>query len=404
MRAISRGLVASVVLALVAIAAGLLRSRPLPVDVAAVRRGRFVLAIEEDGRTRIRERFVLSAPVAGTLRRVTHHAGDEVALDETVAVIRPSAPPLLDARSRREAEERVGAAEAAVRRSQETLERARTALAQDRVDAQRARSLGGEGIIARADLEKAELAVSLREREVAAAEFETQVAGHVLGLARTALARLRDPTGARGGSSEPWELRSPVHGRVLRVLQENEAVVAPGTPLVEIGDPGDLEVVVDLLTADAARVEPGAAVSIERWGGQPVAGRVRLVEPSGFMKVSALGVEEQRVNVVIDPVDPPSGWGAVGDGFRLDARIVLDERPDAIVVPSSALFRADGRWAAWVVEGGRARRRAVDLDERGPRESVVAAGLVPGDSVIVYPGDAVAEGVRVQPRPWDPAA
>ena len=193
-----------------------------------------------------------------------------------------------------------------------------------------------------------------------------------------------------------------MRGRVLRVLQESEAVVPAGAALLELADPTDLEVVVDLLTEDAVRVTPGARALIERWGGpQPLEGRVRLVEPSGFTKLSALGVEEQRANVVIDIVSPVAAWRALGDGYRVDVRITLHEVDDALVVPSSAVFRDGDRWAVYTIQGDRARKRAVALDARGERESTVASGLVEGEEVVVYPGDAIADGIRIGRRTQD---
>jgi HlyD family secretion protein len=384
----------------VTIAAALLWPRSVPVDVATVQRGRFELTVEEDGMTRVRERYLVSAPVMGTLLRVDRHPGEEVSRGELLLSIVPTAPALLDARSRQELGERVGAAEATAMRASAALERTRIALAQDQVELARARKISTEGGLSRNAIERAQLAVDTRIKEVAAAEFEHHLAEHDLEMARTALLRLRDPRRESGASGEPWEIRSPVRGRVLRVLQESEAVVNAGTPLLELADPEDIEIVVDLLTVDAVRVAPGARVSIERWGGDaPLEGRVRLVEPSGFTKLSALGVEEQRVNVVVDIVSPPERWRSLGDGFRVDARITVEERDDALVAPSGALFRDRDGWAAYVVEAGRARRRAVAVGARGERESVIDAGLAEGAQVVVYPSDAITDRVRVRPRP-----
>ena len=383
-----------------AIAAALLWPRSVPVDVATVKRGRFELTVEEDGTTRVRERYVVSAPVMGTVLRVDRHAGEEVSRGELLLSIVPTAPTLLDARSRQELGERVGAAEATARRAAAVLERTRINLAQEQVELARVQRLSTAAGLSQTDIERAQLAVDMRIKELAAAEFGHHLAEHELEMARTALLRLRDPRRESGASGEPWEIRSPVQGRVLRVLQESEAVVSAGTPLLELADPDDIEVIVDLLTVDAVRVAPGARVSIERWGGDaPLEGRVRLVEPSGFTKLSALGVEEQRVNVVVDIVSPAERWRSLGDGFRVDARITVEERDDALVAPSGALFRDGDGWAAYVVEDGRARRRAVAVGARGERESVIDAGLAEGTQVVVYPSDAIADGVRVRPRP-----
>jgi HlyD family secretion protein len=290
-----------------------------------------------------------------------------------------------------------------VSRAEAGLARARVALDQEQVDLVRARSLGSQGVLAKSELDRAELTANVRAKEVASAEFERDVAAHELEMARAALLQLREDPHAAGSDVEPWEIRSPVPGRVLRVLQESEGVVAPGTPLVELADPSDLEVVVDLLTSDAVQVASGAPVGIDGWGGpRPLAGRVRLVEPAGFTKISALGVEEQRVNVVIDITSPPDEWRSLGDGFRVDARITLEAREDALRVPTSALFRDGDRWGVYAVEDGRARKRIVELGPRGDRQAVVEAGLASGDPVIVFPGDAIADGVRVRAR--EPAA
>ncbi|MFM8409646.1 MAG: efflux RND transporter periplasmic adaptor subunit [Alphaproteobacteria bacterium] len=399
MRSLPAWLAAAAVAIVAAIVVALAWPRTLPVDVATVRRGRFEAVVEEDGRTRVRERYLVSAPVAGTVMRVDLEPGEEVSRGQILAVVVPAAPPLLDARSRREAEDRLGAAGDELRRAVEALAHSRTALAQEKIDLARAQKLAADGIVAHADLDKVELAVNLRSREVAAAEFEVRVSEHRLDLARTMLARLRDPSRDSGGGGEPWEIRSPVGGVVLRVLQKSESVVAAGAPLLEIADPGDLEVVVDLLTEDAARVAPGARVALERWGGEtPLEGRVRQVEPSGFTKLSALGVEEQRVNVVLDIVSPRASWSNLGDGFRVDVRVLVAEADDALVAPTSALFRDGEGWAAWVVTDGRATRRAVQVARRGTRMAEIASGLAAGDEVIVYPGDAIAEGVQVAPR------
>jgi HlyD family secretion protein len=233
-------------------------------------------------------------------------------------------------------------------------------------------------------------------KEAEAADFERHAAEHQRSLARAALARAR---GGRAAAGERWEIASPVDGRVLRVAQESEAVVAVGAAILELGDPRNLEIVVDALTADATLIKPGAAAHIDVGSGHPsFEGRVRLVEPSAFTKVSALGIEEQRVNVVIDPVAANEQWSRIGDGYRVDARIVAEQRSDAVLVPLGAVFRERDAWAAYALEGGRARLKAVQLGPRSATHAVVQAGLDPGEVVIVYPGDAVADGVRVAPR------
>jgi HlyD family secretion protein len=396
MISLRRILIVLVGLVLAGAVLALVMPRPLVVDVARVATGRFELTVEEDGRTRVRERFVVSAPLQGRLLRIEIEAGDPVARGELLAVIVPTPPPLLDARSRQELRERVAAAEAARDRAEAALARARVALDETRVDLERARRLAGEAVLSQKELERSQFAADLRDKDLAAAEFDRDVAVHELEMARAALGQLREEPTAHG--IEPWEIRSPVPGRILRVLTENEGVVPAGAPLLELADPGDLEVVVDLLTSDAVQAAPGAPVRIDGWGGAPLEGRVRLVEPGGFTKLSALGVEEQRVNVLIEITSPPEQWRALGDGYRVDAHITLLEHDAALLVPSSALFRDADRWAVYRVESGRAYRRAVGIGARSDQSAVVTEGLGEGDVVIVYPDDDVTDGTRVAAR------
>jgi HlyD family secretion protein len=372
--------------------------RPVAVETAAVTRGHFEQTVDEDGKTRVRERYVVSAPLAGRVQRIILEAGDAVARGDVVAVMHPAAPPLIDARAEREFEERVGAAQAALARACTAVEHARAALAQNRADAQRTQKLAAQGFVSSTQLERDELKVTLSAREAEAAEFERHAAAHQLELARAALTRSRQ--GWQSGRGERLEIRSPVTGRVLRVTQESEAVVALGAQLLEIGDPSDLEVVVDVLSGDALQIAPGQRVRLERPGGAAAAldGRVRRVEPSAFTKVSALGVEEQRVNVVIDLTSPREHWQNLGDAYRIDARIVVYRVDDAVKVPVSALFRDGKEWAVFVAEGDIARKRIIETTRRGTREALVDKGLSAGERVIVYPGDAVRDGGRISVR------
>ncbi len=372
--------------------------QPVPVDVAPVTQGRFEQTVDEDGKTRVRERYVVSAPLAGRVLRIALREGDAVERGGLLAVMVPAAPALLDVRTERELKERLGAAEADRLRTQAVVERAKAALKQARIDFNRSRELARERLVPQAQLERSELDVTLRRKELEAAEFENDVAGHQVELARAALLQARkgiDP----GAAPDRLEIRSPVAGRVLRVLQESEAVVALGTPLLEIADPSELEVVVDVLTTDAVQISPGMPVRIERYGtGQPLDGRVRLIEPSAFTKISALGVEEQRVNVVIDLVSPSEQWSTLGDGYRVEARVIVHEEEDAVAVPVGALFREGERWTVFVVDGGKARKRAVEVGRRNGIEATVAKGLEVGELVVVYPSDSVKDGVSVKQR------
>jgi HlyD family secretion protein len=369
---------------------------PVEVEVAEVVRGPFEKTVDEDGKTRVRDRYVVSAPLAGRLLRVSLKAGDAVELGTALAALVPAAPSLLNARAVQELNERVGAAEAESARAAASVERAQVALDLAQSELDRNRNLAGQGFTSKQALERAERDAELRTKELAAARFESHATVHQLSLARAALIRAR--AGDRGGG-ERWEIRSPVAGRVLRVAQESEAVVAVGAPILELGDPHNLEIVVDVLTADATQIRPGADVRLDRGAGTPLlSGRARSVEPAAFTKVSALGIEEQRVNVIIDFVSPRSEWQDVGDGYRIDAGIVVSRRADAIVIPTGALFRQGEHWAVFVIENSRARLRSVEPGPRTGKSAIVESGLQPGERVVVYPGDAVRDGVRIRIR------
>lgn len=381
--------------AAVALLAWAFRPRPLPVEVAEVLRAPFEQTIDEDGRTRVRQRYVIAAPLAGRLARITLDPGDVVTAGAAVARIAPTAPALLDARTQRELSERVGAAEAHVAQAAAEAARAEAALAQAQTDLARQTRLQGEGFLSPAARDQAELAVRVQARALDAAVAGRHAAEHALAQARAAVASLRN-----GGGRAGLPVTSPVSGQVLRVMQQSEGPVALGTPLMEVADLRDLEIVVDLLSTDAARIAAGARVHVDVAGARH-AGRVRRIEPAAFTKVSALGVEEQRVNVIID-VDPaPAGTPplAVGDGFRVDLRIVVLAQADAVVAPVSALFRAGGSgadWAVFALDGEQVVRREVKVAARGPLTAAVAAGLQPGDRVVVYPSDALTDGRRVR--------
>jgi len=383
------------ILALIALALAF-RPQPVLVEVAEITRGHFEQTVEDDGKTRVRERYVVSAPLAGTLQRIGLKAGDRVNRGVLLALIEPSIPALLDVRTERELNERLGAAEAGRQRSAAAVARSQATLDKSRADLARTRKLAASGFVSPAQVEQAELELKINLRELEAARFTEHAARHDVEMARAALLRARE--GASGQSSgRHWEVRSPVSGQVLKVIQESEADVAIGAPLLEIGDPADLEVVVDLLSTDAVQVRPGNAVLIERWGRtEPLEGRVRRVEPYAFTKISALGVEEQRVNVIIDLTSPVAKWQSLGDGYRVDARIVVASLENAVKVPVSALFREGEQWAVFTVVDGRAAKRIVQLAQRSSLEAVVSKGLAPGEKTIVHPGDTVRDGCRVK--------
>lgn len=370
-----------------------LMPRPVPVETATVAKGRFVASVDEDGKTRIRERYVVAAPLAGRLIRVRLKAGDNVIADDIVAAIMPPPAPLLDPRSRREAEERLGTAEAALERSKATVERAQAQAGQAKTDLDRTRTLAAQGASTVQALERAELLQRVADRDLRAAEFQDHAASHEVDQAKALLARYQD---AGDAPIERWDITAPVSGVVLKVVQESETVVQSGTPLLEIGDPRDLEIVTDVLSVDAVEIRPGADVVIEHWGGPGVlSGRVRRIEPAAFTKISTLGVEEQRVNVLIDVLSPREQWAGLGDGYQVDTRITVFTRDDIDIIPAGALFRRGDDWSVYVVENGRAQLRAIDLERRSGRFAAVTKGLTPGERVIVYPSDQISPGVRV---------
>lgn len=367
-----------------------------PVETATVTRGTFVVTVDEDGKTRVRERYVVASPLAGRTTRVELDAGDHVKPGDVIASILPSPAPFLDPRARREAEERLGAAEAALDRARATVERANVVLAQADRDLNRARALLERGVATVKAVEEAELAHHVADRDVTAATFQYEAARHTLEQSKALLA-LYDRNA--GTPPESFEVTAPVAGEIIRVLQESETIVEPGTPLVEIGDCCNLEIVVDVLSTDAVEIKKGDRVLIENWGGpKPLEGRVRQVEPGGFTKISTLGVEEQRVNVIIDIVSPHEAWLSLGDGFQIDARIEVLTLDDTLIVPAGALFRKDRDWHTYVVAHGRAELRPVEVLRRSGGLAALKAGVEPGEQVIVYPSDSVAPDVRVKSR------
>jgi HlyD family secretion protein len=370
--------------------------KAVPVQTAEITRGAFQQIIEEDGKTRVRERYVVSAPLAGKVNRIALKAGDVVEKNQTIATIAPHTPALLDARAERELAERVGATEAARSRAIAEVARIQATLEKSRADLSRVKKLAAGGFVSPTQLEQTELVLKVNQRELEAARQAVHVAEHDIATARAALLQSRSGT----ASGNQWEVRAPVAGSVLKVVQESEGVVALGAPLLEIGNPADMEIVADVLSSDAVQIKPGAPVKIERWGRpEPLQARVRRVEPSAFTKISALGVEEQRVNVVMDITSPPDLWRGLSDGYKVDAKIVVFTADNAVKVPVSALFRKDSQWATFVAVNGRAQERLVQIARRSGLEAMVEKGLQPGEKVIVYPADVVKDGKRIRPAP-----
>jgi len=391
------GGVVLVLLVLVGIAVA---PRPVPVDVVAVDRGTLQVTLDHEGKTRVHDRFAVSAPVAGQVLRIELEPGDPVVAGKTVmATFEPGVPPLLDARTRAEAEARVGAARAILGQAQAELGRAQAEQSFAQEQAERTRRLAADGIASKEALDAAEAEARSRAEARKAAESGARAAEHELEAARAALVDGGDATRAPAAPKRTAiTMRAPIDGVVLRRLHESKAVVPAGEPLLELADPADLEIVADYLSTDAVRIRPGMPVLIEQWGGGTLRGQVRRVEPYGFLKISALGVEEQRVNVIITFDDPREAWKSLGDGYRVEARTIIWERRGVVKVPTGALFRHGENWAVFAVEGGRARLEDVQIGQRNGLEAEVLEGLSPGELVIAHPSDAVRDGVRVTTR------
>lgn len=388
-----------------AIAYGLV-PEPIDVDLATVETGTVRVTVDEDGKTRIRERYVVSAPLAGRLLRIDLDPGDEIRAGETVlATIEPRDPDLLDARSIAQAEALVKAAEAALEQMVPMLEKARADEEYAQAELERVRSARQRNpqAVTESEVESKLLNSRTATALLRSATHNEEIARFELDQARAALIRSRPPEETSPGEvvTNGWEfaIRAPINGRVLRVFQESAAVVNAGTPLLELGDPSDLEVEIDVLSRDAVKIPAGAVVLLEHWGGNKVLqGRVRLVEPAGFTKISTLGVEEQRVWVIVDLLDPPQERTSLGDSFRVEARIIVAEVDDVLKVPTSALFRVGGEWAVFRVADGVARERLVKIGLRNGLEAEVVEGLSMGDRVVVHPGDDVSDGTPVRER------
>jgi HlyD family secretion protein len=384
-----RTFLAAVILAIVIAIVFALRPTPILVETGRVSHGPMRVTVDEDGETRAHDRFIVAAPVAGRLMRVELEEGDAVQANDIVASVEPLP---LGQQQRAEVRGRIAAAESAEREAQARMRRARADDEQARRDLARANELARQGIVSAQAAEQARTAKEAAAEELRAAEFNVRRAAAELEVARSGL------LGFLNGGTAPKRLilRSPVAGRILRVVEKSERVVQAGEPVVVIGDPAKIEIVADVLTTDAVNIRPGATVFLEGWGGErPLRARVRLVEPWGFTKISALGIEEKRVNVISDFVDSP---GPLGDGYRVEARIVVWEAADVLKVPASATFRDRGEWAVYVVEGGRARLRRVETGHRNQDDAEILGGLTEGQEVILHPPNNLRDGMRVRHR------
>lgn len=370
---------------------------PTEVEVATVTQGRFERAVQEDGQTRVRDRYVVSAPLTGRVARIPLKHGDSVERGTTIATLWPVAPTMLDERSRAEQIVRLGALQAAQARTQAQVARAAAALEQARTDFKRSQALAEQGFVSPSHNDTGRLAVRLREKELESARQDETVARYDHEQARVSLRPFSHPPAY--GPQRSFEIKAPVSGKVLKVLQPNEGVVLAGTPLLELGDPRQLEVAVDILTEDSAQIQPGTHVQLSHWGGAKVlTGQVRRVEPAAFTKVSALGVEEQRVNAVIDITSPSDQWPTLGDGYKVDVRVLVQVEEKAIKVPVSALFPVGGHSAIFILRGGLAHLQEVEVVARNGMEAWVKSGLAPGTEVIIYPDNKLRNGDRAAAR------
>jgi HlyD family secretion protein len=366
--------------------------RPLPVDLATVAKGPIEVTADDDGKTHVRHIYTVSAPVAGKVLRISHpmgeqsaspHVGDPVTANQTiVALMQPTPPSFIDVRSHEQLEAEVIAADAAIQQQEAEVRRLEAALDFSRTEFQRAQTLSRTQTISAQAFDKAKFDVATNEAALASAKAQIDVRRSI----RASLAaRLIDPATVTQSSDSTCCVRvlAPATGRVLKIIQDSEAVVLPGAPLVDIGNPADLEVVADLLSTDAVQIKIGAPARIDGWGGPAIRGKVVRVDPAGFLKVSALGIEEQRVRVTIDFVDPSEAWSQLGHDYRVIVHVVIWGAEDAVVVPISALFRKADNWVVFAVENGLAE---------------VLSGLTAGRQVVLHPSDRIADGVRVVER------
>ena len=370
--------------------------RPVVVKAVGVARRPLRVIVEEEGKTRVIDRFLISAPVAGYSRRIELDVGDSVEKGQGVVELEPIRSRVLDPRSRAEAQARISAAQAALKAAEESAEAARANNDYAEGELKRVRRLYEEGTVSKDSLDQAETEARQRRARRRSAEFSVEVARFDLEAARTALRY--SAAGNAENSDEMVIIKAPVKGCVLKLYHQSEGTVQSGKALIEIGDPKALEVEIDVLSPDAVRISRGTLVLFHRWGSETILeGRVRVVEPVAFTKISALGVEEQRVLVIIDITSPPEMWERLGDGYRVEATFILWEGEDVLQVPTSALFRHGDGWAVFAIEDGRARRREVEVGRRSGLRVEIVSGLSPGESVITHPDDTIEDGVAVRP-------
>jgi HlyD family secretion protein len=371
--------------------------QPVLVEAVAAMRAPLAVSIEEEGRTRVIDRYIVSAPVDGVACRVQLEVGDPVKKGQILLGITPLESQIMDPRSRAQAKARVSAAGSALRAAQEEAQAATAAQEYAATELERLRPLIEEGLIARDAFNRAETEAKTSAAAKRSADFNVDVAGYDLEAARTTLQY--SAATASGIPAEIVPVRAPIDGRILKVQHECEGAVRTGDPLLEVGDPTALEIEVDVLSADAVKIKPGMQVLFDRWGGeQPLQGRVRNIEPVGFTKISALGVEEQRVLVISDFTSHGEQWQRLGDGYRVEAHFILWQEDDVLQVPASSLFRYKQGWAVFVIDGNRASRREIKVGQRNGLNAQILAGVATGEMVINHPSDAVEDGRSVKQR------
>jgi HlyD family secretion protein len=369
------------------------------VEAATVARQPLRVTIEAEGKTRIIDRYVLSAPVAGYLRRVELDVGDAIQRGQALLTLDPLPSEVLDPRRQAQAEARVAASKASLQAARETMAATQAEADYAKLDFERMTALCQQRrcMVTEAERDRAESRARQTQAQLRSARFAVEVARHEVEAAQTALRHSAAQPG--GAARESVVIRAPVDGQVLGCPRQSEGIVEAGAALLEVGDPHALEVAVDVLSADAVRIRPDTPVVLERWGGeQPLEGVTRTVEPVGFTKLSALGVEEQRVWVIADLRSPAEAWSRLGDGYRVEASFIVWQGEQVLQVPASALFRQGEGWAVFAIENGQARRRGVEIGQRGGLNVEIRSGLTEGEQVVTHPDDAVREGAAVRIR------
>jgi HlyD family secretion protein len=383
------------IVALLALVAWGLRKQPIVVETGPATRSPLTLRVSEEGKTRVRNRYLVAAPATGKMQRVSLKPGDEVKAGETLlTTLEPATSPLLDPRARAQAEAAVSIREASRLQATASLEARRAALQMATADRDRMRSVTRAGTLSDSDRDRTEAEAAVKSAEVRAAEFSLQVADYELAQARAVL----DPP-ASPSPSDLIQIKSPVSGRVLKVVQESESIITAGSPILEIGDPADIEIEAEILSRDATGIHPGDLVQVEQWGGEtPLTGRVRRVEPAAFTKISALGVEEQRVIVLSDLVDLPNATRTLGDRYRVEVRIATWHTDEALVVPAGALFREGNVWKTYLFNAGTAKLTSLQVGHSDGRFTEILSGLNVGDRVLLHPPDTIQDGTPLTER------